>query len=95
MVAMMNELYTSEWNALFNCFLPSMKLVRKERIGAKVIKHYDQPRTPLERILASSHIKAKTKRILRQQYQQLNPYLLQRAIRKKITAVLKLATPMQ
>lgn len=38
---------------LMNYFYPSLKLISKTRIGAKVKKHYDPPKTPFTRILAA------------------------------------------
>lgn len=37
-----------------NHWQPAMKLVRKERDGAKVVKHYDVARTPYRRVLATA-----------------------------------------
>ena len=45
-----------------------MKLLRKERSGAKVKKTYDRPRTPYARLLASSALSPQAKRELRTQY---------------------------
>jgi len=37
-----------------NHWQPAMKLVGKERDGAKVVKHYDVPQTPYRRVLATA-----------------------------------------
>ncbi|MEP7274416.1 MAG: transposase family protein [Acidobacteriota bacterium] len=63
-----------------NFFQPSLKLVSKQRVGAKVIKKYDQAQTPYQRILTSVDIAAEFKTRLRMQYQQLDPVLLLRDI---------------
>ena len=47
-----NALYRHELRLFQNLFLPSVKLVRKERVGARLRRRYDAPRTPLERVLA-------------------------------------------
>jgi hypothetical protein len=39
-----------------NFFQPSLKLISKERRGGKVIKKYDQAKTPYQRVLASDSI---------------------------------------
>jgi len=52
-VKLLNEFYMTEWYYFINFFLPSSKLVHKERIGSKITKKYDKPQTPLERILRS------------------------------------------
>jgi hypothetical protein len=38
---------------LLNYFLPTVKLIDKTRVGAKVRKVYDQPRNPYQRLLTS------------------------------------------
>ncbi|HBU31377.1 MAG: hypothetical protein ACP5K6_03425 [Dictyoglomus sp.] len=51
----LNELY--QYYRLFvNFFLPVVKLVKKERRGSKVIKSYDKPKTPYERVLECEEI---------------------------------------
>ena len=45
-----------------NFFQPTQKLVRKERIGSRVIKTYDEAKTPYQRVLASPHVSKKAKR---------------------------------
>jgi hypothetical protein len=47
----MNDLYQNELRILQNLFLPSMKLLEKTRIGSKLKRRYDQPHTPLDRLL--------------------------------------------
>jgi hypothetical protein len=36
-------------------FFPSMKLVEKYRKGSRIIKIYDSPKTPLQRVLESPY----------------------------------------
>jgi hypothetical protein len=50
-VAAMNAVY-ADLRLLQNLFLPTVKLVRKERVGAKVRRVYDTPQTPLARVRA-------------------------------------------
>jgi hypothetical protein len=50
-VAALNTLY-GELRLLQNLFLPTVTLVRKERIGARVRRIYDVPQTPLDRVRA-------------------------------------------
>jgi len=47
----MNELYRAELRLFQNCFLPSVKLVKKVRVGSRVRRRYDRPQTPLERVV--------------------------------------------
>jgi hypothetical protein len=78
-VRLLNALYR-ELRLYSNFFQPVMKLLRKERSGAKVKKTYDRPRTPYARLLASSALSAQAKRELRTQYAGLNPAALKRNI---------------
>ena len=59
-----------------NFFQPSMKLVSKERVGAKVRKKYDKAQTPYQRVLTSSTVDAESKEALREQMLKLDPVLL-------------------
>ena len=43
----MNDLYQNELRIFQNLFLPSMKLLDKTRIGSKLKRRYDKPKTPL------------------------------------------------
>ncbi len=56
-----------------NFFQPSMKLLEKQRSGAKVSKKYDAAKTPYQRILMSGPINRATKESLRKEYQSLDP----------------------
>src|SRR5206468_5594130 len=51
-LAAINALYRNELRLFQNLFLPSVKLVRKERVGSRTRRHYGQPQTPLDRLLA-------------------------------------------
>lgn len=63
-----------------NFFQPLMKLKERVRIGSKVIKKYDTPKTPYRRILEAQHISKDKKEALKRQYIKLNPAELQRQI---------------
>jgi len=53
LVPLMNNLYTNEWRLFHNFFCPSVKLAEKKRIASKVIKRYDVPKTPYQRVLST------------------------------------------
>jgi hypothetical protein len=40
-----------------NLYLPSVKLVKKVRVGSKLRRVYDAAKTPLEPVLAGVHVK--------------------------------------
>ena len=51
-VVALNALYQHELRLFQNLFLPSVKLVRKVRVGARIRRVYDRPQTPFERVQA-------------------------------------------
>jgi len=61
-----------------NFFQPTLKLVAKEQVGARVHKRYDTARTPYQRVLESPQVSEETKRQLRTFYDSLNPCALLR-----------------
>jgi len=85
----LNELY-SYLRLYVNFFQPVRKLIKKERIGSKVIKRYDEAKTPYRRVLASPDIKEDIKVKLRGKYAMLNPAELKRNITKLQNRLLKL-----
>lgn len=87
-VEILNRLY-HYWCLRTNYFLPTMKLINKHRIGSKVVKHYDSPQTPYQRLLASTHLPEPVKQQLRQTYKELNPAQLTREIARLQKALLK------
>lgn len=50
-VLKMNELYRGDLRLFQNLFLPSVKLVAKKRVGSRLRRFYDSPKTPLDRLL--------------------------------------------
>jgi hypothetical protein len=89
LVEKLNDLYTTEWPLYFNFFIPSVKLMAKYRLRSKVIKKYDQPKTPLQRVLESEEIDQKTKTMLTRQFEKSNPFDLQKRMAVKIKAIIK------
>lgn len=79
--AVLNELY-SYLRLYLNYFQPLMKLKSKERIGSKVIKKYDEPKTPYHRLLEMEEIEESKKNELKAIYKELNPFELKRSIEK-------------
>ena len=57
-----------------------MKLLSKERNGAKVKKKYDEPKTPYQRLVDMPDISPKIKQRLKSEYATLNPAQLKREI---------------
>jgi len=90
----LNDIYTSEWRVIMNFFRPSSKLLSKERVGAKVKKHYDVPKTPLQRVLQSDEIPLYIKEQLTIKYESMNPFKLQKGMEIKIKRFLNKTQPL-
>ena len=86
-VPLLNQLYTQEWRLFHNFFCPSVKLISKQRVASKTIKRYDSPKTPYQRIMASSLITDSIKDELTEQMATLNPFRLRQAIEKKLKRI--------
>ena len=65
-----------------NHFQPVMKIIEKTRVGSKVKKKYDRPRTPCQRVLDSSDVEGGRKEALAKEHLKLNPAELKRQITK-------------
>src|SRR5439155_983007 len=76
-----------------NLFLPSVKLLAKQRVGARVRRRYDAPRTPLERVLACPEITPQVAAELQRQRDRLDPFALAAAIGHQARAHLRPRQP--
>ena len=86
----MNDLYLNELRIFQNLFQPSAKLIRRTRVGTRLLRSHDRPQTPFARLAASkkghpAHI------------QQLNalrlvtdPFELSQRIDRKLDAIFAL-----
>ena len=92
-VPLLNNLYKNEWRLYHNFFIPSVKLIEKKRVGSKIIKRYDKPKTPFQRILEADtqYVSIAQKRELQKLFDSLNPFDLRNAMEKKIAKILKIA----
>lgn len=77
--ALLGQLYPLLCQQL-NFFRPVRKLVAKERVGARVVKRYDQPRTSYQRLLESDALKPYQRDALERTMVASNPAELQRGI---------------
>ena len=89
-VDMLNDIYKNYWSLFFNFFIPSSKIISKQRIGSKIIKRHDTPKTPLDRLLESYAISVTKKKKLIALRKSLNPFELQTIIQSKINDILNL-----
>src|SRR5262249_23606036 len=74
-----------------NLFLPSVKLLGKERVGARLRRRYDAPRTPLERLQACPAADPTVVARWLALRDQLDPFTLSQAIDRKIERLVALA----
>ena len=79
-----NDLYQHELRLYKNFFQPVMKLASKERIGGRVKRKYDTPKTPYQRLVDSGQVPEEAKRQLEAVYLSLNPAELKRGIDIKL-----------
>lgn len=91
--AAIHALYRGELRLFQNFFLPSVKLMRKERVGSRVRRRYDAPRTPLERVLACPEVRPDVAAAFQRQRAGLDPFALARAIEHQLERIYALANP--
>ncbi len=87
---LLQSIYT-DLRLYINFFQPVLKLIRKERIGNKVIRRYDQARTPYQRILERKELALVLKARLTLLYVQLNPVTLRTSIDQKVARLWKIS----
>jgi transposase InsO family protein len=83
----LNSLYRKEWGLFKNFFIANKKLISKKRVGTRIKKVYDKPRTPYQRLLESKEYSNEQKEALRAIYVKLNPVELKRNIDKKLNKI--------
>jgi hypothetical protein len=74
-----------------NFFRPVRKIIAKERQGSKVVKRYDRPLTPYQRVLAAGCLREPDREELITQYLSLNPASLRRRIENTLRRLWSLA----
>ncbi len=89
-VQYINDIYENYWLKLWNYFTPVMKLKSKTRVGGRIVKQYDEPKTPFERLLESEYLSQETKQALLARTDGLNPFALKAELDKKLKWYLKI-----
>lgn len=84
---MINELVTGPLNQLLNYFHASLKLKSKEKKNDRIVRKYDEAKTPLARVLESAAVTTKTKKQLQAEKARLNPFALKREISKSLKKI--------
>ena len=90
-VAAINHLYEQELRLWLNLFLPSVKLVKKMRVGSKVRRVYDAAQTPLERVRACAQADAEKVARLEELRKKLDPFQLGKVIERKLERIYRRA----
>jgi len=88
-VEAMNDLYRRELRLWLNLYLPSVKLLKKVRVGSKLRRVYDGAKTPFERVVASKQGDTAQLTILKELRRSLDPFQL--VIDRKLERIYRLA----
>ncbi len=83
-VEFINDLYLNYWLPLWNYFTPVMKLESKTRLGGRIIKIHDEPKTPMQRLLQSEKLSQEEKENLLGRVTDLNPFKLKEELDEKL-----------
>jgi hypothetical protein len=86
-----NDLYRHELRLFQNLFLPSVKLLKKERVGSRLRRHYEAPQTPWQRIRTCSKAAPQRWGELEKQRANLDPFKLSGLIQVKLERVFRLS----
>ncbi len=90
-VEALNDLYRNELRLWMNLFQPSVRLVKKLRVGSRLRRVYDAAQTPLDRVRTSGVSDAERLAQLEQQRASLDPFELARRIERKLHRIYDLA----
>jgi hypothetical protein len=82
-----NRLYRGDLRLLQNLFLPSVKLLRKVRVGSHLRRQYDKPRTPFERVLQCPNTRRDVVDHLKTLRDQLDPFDLSRSVDRQLELI--------
>ena len=80
----MNYIYSNYWSPLQNFFQASFKLKEKVRVGGRIKKKYDPPKTPYQRLMESPYLSKEQKDALAETKRKLNPFELKKGLDKHL-----------
>ncbi len=89
--AALNALY-ADLRLFQNLFQPSMKLARQERVGSRLIRRYDRPQAPFERLRACADGDPQKVTALEQVLTTTDPFALSQRIDRHLERLWALAT---
>ena len=71
-----------------NCFLPGLKLKEKWREKSAWKKRYAPARTAYQRLMAADVLDRRQRRELRERYESVDPFALERALERGLKPIL-------
>ena len=86
-----NDLYRNELRWWLNLFRPSVKLLKKKRVGSKLRRQYGPAQTPLERVAQCEESDPERVAALKKLQSQLDPFELSQTIDRKLQRLYRLA----
>jgi hypothetical protein len=87
----MNALYQNELRLFQNLFQPSVKLIKKVRLGSRIKRVYDAPKTPFQRLCESPQSDPAKMAELKTVLSSTNPFELSSRIDQKLEAIYQMA----
>ena len=87
----MNDLYRNELKLFQNLFQPSVKLVKKIRIGSRLKRLYDKPKTPFQRVCEYPQADPDKVAPLKKLLESLDPFELSKTIDQKLERIYQMA----
>jgi len=86
-----NDLYRNELRLMENLFQPSVKLIKKVRVGSRLIRKYDKPQTPLDRLIACGKGNPAKIAEFKRLRKTIDPFELAGIIEQKLNVIYDLA----
>ncbi len=88
----LNAILRDKLSIFRNLFFPTRKLLSKVQVKGVTYKTYDQPSTPLNRVLASPYVSDEVKTDLAMLDSSINPVKLRKQLRSSLRQVLRYAS---
>ena len=94
-LAAINTLYRQDLRLMMNLFQPSVKLVKKVRVGSRLTRVYDTAQTPLDRVAACPDADRVKVAALQRVRERTDPFVLAQRIDAQLAKLFRLATTRQ
>jgi len=88
----MNDLYRNELRWFQNFFQPSVKLVRKVRVGSKIKRIYGPPKTSFQRVCEYKEAYPQKVTELKRLFHSLDPFELSQRVEEKLDQIYHMAS---